>query len=803
MRFLALGAVLAGAWVAVPKPPAEPGSARSLPTAAPPHASVPPATLTQVVQQYCVVCHNDQQKTGNISLQGFDVERAGENAQAAERMIRKLRAGMMPPPGMPRPGGDTLLTLVQTLETVVDRAAANTPSYGSRRFTRLTRAEYGRVIRDLLALEVDAGQWLPPDVLVGNFDNTAVAQTLSPTLLDSFLRAASEVSRMAVGNPNAVSVSHKYLNPMEVSQHAWDQVEGAPFGTRGGMVVNHYFPADGEYVFSMELDFGDRMFEEDIDVSVDGESVSTIMLPHSGASERRGGGGGAMSDVKTKPIFVRAGQHKVSAAFVNLVDGMYEDRFSAPRWSQSGSQGGQYGITGLKHLMTLMVTGPQKVTGVSDTESRAAVFTCHPAAAAEQRACAESILSRLAANAYRRPLTPVDVAGLMKFYDEGAQAEGFEVGVRTGLQAMLSSPEFLFRLEREPDGAPQGGGYRLSELDFATRLSFFLWATAPDQELLEVASSGRLFQDAVLERQVKRMLADPRSGALASRFLHQWLRLQDVGKVWPEAYLFPEFSEQLARAMVQETEMLFGHIVQDDLTPLELFNADYSFLNERLAQHYGIEGVFGDEFRMVKYPNDQRRGIFGHGSVLHLTSMSDRTSPVLRGKWVMEVLMGTPPPPPPPNVPAFEASPAAAGTKRLTTRERMEAHRKSPVCSSCHSFIDPIGLSLDNFDAVGKWRIRENMQPLDTRGMFYDGTPISTPTQLSQVLLKRPVPLMRNFTNNLLSYAIGRPVEYYDQTAVRKIQRGAEANGYRMSSFILGVVKSAPFQMRQTQASNN
>jgi hypothetical protein len=398
---------------------------------------------------------------------------------------------------------------------------------------------------------------------------------------------------------------------------------------------------------------------------------------------------------------------------------------------------------------------------------------------------------------------PDDVAPLMKLYDEGAAAEGFEVGVRTGLQGILIAPEFLFRLEREPTDARPGQGYRMSGVDLANRLSFFLWATAPDQELLELAAGGRLADQAVLERQVERMLADPRSETLATRFARQWLRLQDVGGVWPQAYLYPDFSAQLADAMVRETELLFLNLVREDRSLLELFNADYTFLNERLARHYGIAGVSGDDFRLVRYPTDQRRGVLGHASVLQLTSMSDRTSPVLRGKWVMEVLMGTPPPPPPPNVPAFDASPAAAAGRRLTTRERMEAHRAAPVCNACHRFMDPIGLALDNYDVVGQWRIRENMAPLDTRGVFYDGTEISTPSELTAVLLKRPIPLVRNFTDHLLSYAVGRPTEYFDQPTVRAIARAAEADGYRMSSLIMGIVRSDAFQMKQTQSTAN
>ncbi len=755
MRTLVHGAVLAGVGLVIGTGPADtlpsPSGQSHDAVFAASHlatgvdrAPIPAATLNEVVQQYCMVCHNDQLLTGNVSFQGLDVERAGEKAQIAERMIRKLRAGMMPPPGMPRPSPDTLLALVETLEASVDQAAQTAPNLGERRFTRLTRAEYDRVIHELLGLDVNASSWLPPDVPVGTFDNTAAGQALSTTVLDSFLRAASEVSRLAVGNPEAVSVSTKYNNPEQVSQHAWDHLEGTPFGTRGGMVVTHNFPADGEYVFQVETDFGDRMFEEDMVIAIDGEPVTRVMLEHSGANVVQAGVGRGSSMVRTESVSVTAGQHQVAASFVNVVDGMYEDRFSVPGWSASGNQGGQYGITGLTHLSALMITGPRNVTGVSDTPSQLQIFTCRPTSSSEERPCAESILSRIAPKAYRRPVTDEDVADLMKLYDEGAQIGGFDIGVRTGIQAILASPEFIFRFEREPDGVQAGQSYRVSDIDLATRLSFFLWASVPDEKLLQVASSNRLSDPRVLEQQVRRMLADPRSEALSDRFLGQWLKLQDVGKVWPESYLFPDFSEQLRDDLVGETQLLFQHILREDLSPLELFRANYSFINERLADHYGIEGVFGEEFRRVEYPDDRRLGIFGHGSVHQLTSMSDRTSPVQRGKWTMEVLMGTPPPPPPPNVPVFATSAAAEGSRPLTTRERMERHRSAPVCNSCHSFIDPIGLALDNFDATGRWRIRENGQPLDTRGRFYDGTEIRSAKELAEVLLKRPIPLVRS-----------------------------------------------------------
>ena len=811
MKTLALGALAAGTWLVLAGQPTPSTSQhRTGPisvVAAAPHkttqkpaahstTALSPATLTAVVQQYCVVCHNDALLTGNVSMQTFDVDKAAEKGQAqtSERMIRKLRAGMMPPPGIPRPGGDTLQQLVETLEANVDKAALANPNIGVRRFQRLSRDEYNRVVKDMLDLDIDSKAWLPPDVLMASFDNMAPAQMLTTTLLDAFMRAASEVSRLAIGNPTANAVSSRHQVPKEESQHPWDHIEGTPFGTRGGMVVTQNFPVDGDYVFLTETMFGDRQFNEDVDISIDGDRVALIHLEHAGGNQ--------IPKYDTDPIFVKAGEHQVSAAFVNEMEGMYEDRFSQAKWSAAGNQAGQAGITGLSHLTYLTITGPTNSKGVSETPSRQRIFTCHPTAPAQQRPCAERIFAEIATKAYRRVVTKQDVAGLMKFYDESASA-GFDIGVRTGLQAILASPEFIFRFEREPTTAQAGKAYRINDVDLASRLSFFLWGSGPDAELLKTAQAGKLSNPTVLEAQVKRMLADPKSEALSSRFLHQWLSLQDVGKVWPDAYLFPDFSQQVADDMVKETHLLFQHLIQEDKSVLDLFNAKYTYINERLAQYYGISGVFGNEFRRVDYPDASRIGIFGHGSVLQLTSMADRTSPVLRGKWVMMALMGTPPPPPPPNVPAFEASPDAGGGRRLTTRERMEAHRASPVCNSCHRFMDPIGLALDNFDSTGRYRIRENMAPLDTRGEFYDGTSVTNATELANVLLKRPIPLVRNFTERLLSYAIGRPAEYFDQPAIRVITKTAALNGYKVTDLIMGVVKSDEFQMRQVQTTAN
>ena len=751
--------------------------------------------LTDVVQQYCVRCHNQERLTGNLSLETFAVEEADQQAETAEKMILKLRAGLMPPPGARRPEGDTLLTLVETLETVIDATAAARPNPGVRRFQRLNRAEYERVIHDLLALDVDAGRWLPEDTYLGNFDNMSAAQGLSTTLLEAYLRAATEISRLAVGTADALPSSVKYTNPIEVSQHAWDQLEGAPFGTRGGMVITHDFPADGEYVFSVQTLFGRGTGIEDLDFSIDGEGVALLGLENNGASS---------APIQTEPVFVPAGQRRVAVAFVRRIEGPYEDRLSPHAWSFVGGEDAQqwanYGITALVHLTDLTITGPNNSRGISETPSREKIFICRPASPDEEQPCAESIISKLASEAYRRPATTADLEGPMSFYTSAAAEGGFELGIRTALQAILASPAFLFRLEREPPQAISGENYRLGDFDLASRLSFFLWGTSPDRELLELADQERLTDPSLLATQVERMLVDPRSEALATRFAHQWLRLQDAAKNQPEPYFYPDFNRQLGQAMVRETELLFYDLVREDRSLLELFNADYTFVNESLARHYGIPGISGTEFRRVRYPDERRRGLLGHGSVLLLTSMSDRTSPVLRGKWVMEVLMGTPPPPPPPNIPAFDQTENSANGRKRTTRERLELHRANPTCNSCHRFMDPIGLALDNFDVTGKWRIRENGMPIDTRGTFYDGSSVNSLNELTNVLLKRPIPLARNFASNLLAYAIGRRVEYYDQPAIRAIVQEAEVGGYRMSSFIRGVVESVPFRMMRSQA---
>ena len=751
-----------------------------------------------LIDQYCVFCHDDVERSGNMSMSGLDLAHPEESAELVEAMIRKLRAGMMPPKGLARPDAATIESFAVSLEVGIDRVAALNPNPGGRAFQRLNRPEYERAIRDLLTLEVDAGDWLPLDQMLANFDNMADAQLLSPTLLESYLNAAAAISRIALGDRNAPEIDETYTNSQYISQHPWNHVEGAPYGTRGGMVVDHVFPADGEYTFELTFTSGGNTRLDDVDVSIDGERVALMLY------DTNGGGGGADGrggvPVQTPPIAVRAGQHRVSAAFVRRSEGPYEDLIRPHDWSFAGGGSGGAGITTLPHLRDLIVNGPYNITGLSDTPSRQKIFTCRPTAPDEERPCAREIVERMASEAYRRSLTAGDMDGLMQFYDIGVEKGGFEVGVRNALEATLASPHFVLRLERSPADVEPGQVYRVSDQDLASRLSFFLWGTTPDDELQMLASAGRLSGPGELERQAERLLADPRSEALGTRFAAQWFRLQDLYKVRPDPNFYPNFDENLADAMKRETEMFFNHLVRENRSMLELYLADYTFANERLARHYGFPNVAGTQFRKVPYPNTNRQGILGHGSVLVLTSMANRTSPVLRGKWVMEVLMGTPPPPPPPNVPMLDETSGSADGKLLSTRERMEKHRANPACIACHSMMDPIGLALDNFDVTAKWRLRENGVTLDTRGDFYDGTPVSSLSELAATLLKRPIPLLRTFTENLMAYALARPVEYFDQPAIRTIVREAEGHDYQMSSFIIGVIKSDAFQMKRMES---
>jgi hypothetical protein len=779
--------------------PAKPAASTQTAKPAVSHAVVPAsADYNGLVKKYCVGCHNDRNKdrAGSLTLASFDFAKAGEHADVSERVIRKMQAGMMPPPGMPRPEPAAYQGFIRALEGSVDAYARANPNPGGRTFPRLNRAEYSRAIKDLLDIDVNAASWLPQDTMSANFDNIADEQALSPTLLEAYLNAAGDISRMAVGDKNAPAIDKTYTNPTYVSQHPWDHVEGAPYGTRGGMVVDHVFPADGEYAFEVTFTNGDNSRFEDIDISIDGQRVA--LLAYENGPQIAADGSGA-TPLFTDPILVKAGQHKVAAAFVKRSDGPYEDLIRPHEWSNAGGGSGGGGVTTLPQLRDVVVRGPYKTTGISLTPSRKKIFSCRPTSKADEPACAKQIVTSLAAEAYRRPATAAEISRLMPFYEEEAAKNGFEAGVRASLEAILASPHFIFRLEKAPTDARSGGTYRVADIDLASRLSFFLWGLPPDQPLIDAAQRKELSTVAGLEKQARRMLADPRSDALAERFAAQWLRLQDVDKVHPDPNFYPNFDENIADAMRTETKLFFQNLLRDDRPVLEMLTADYTFLNERLARHYGIKGVVGREFRRVTYPDATRRGVLGQGTMLVQSSLANRTSPVLRGKWVMEVLLGTPPPPPPPNVPDLEASAGSIDGRMLTTRERMEIHRQNATCNSCHRFMDPIGLALDNFDVTGRWRERENGMPLDTNGDFYDGTKITSTEDLTAALLKRPTPIVRNFTENLMAYALGRRTEYFDQPTIRAIAKSAEANNYRISSFILGVVKSDAFRMRRVE----
>jgi hypothetical protein len=769
-------------------------------------STAPAEPLTELVSDYCFSCHNDVSMTGGLSLEAFDGAHPERTAEVAEKMLKKLHTGMMPPSYAPQPEPDAIEAFVATLETRIDEAASRNPNPGRRTFQRLNRTEYARSVEHVLALSVDVAALLPPDTISHSFDNIADVQGLSPTLMDSYLRAADQVSRLAVGDPAAGPSEVTYKVPRTGSQRR--HVEGAPFGTRGGVSVVHNFPADGDYVFKIQLHaspegylFGKTSPEEQIEVSLNGSRVALLDIdPMMSEADPAG------MNVATDRIAVKAGPHRVAAAFVKKSEAVIEDLLVPIEHTLADSEiGVDYGITTLPHLRDFAVSGPYDVTGVSDTPPRRRIFVCRPTSAGDEHPCAERIVKELASRAYRRPLDETDVESLMSFYQIGRLEGDFESGIRMALQATLASPSFIFRLEDVRESGVAGGAYRISDVDLASRLAFFLWSAPPDDEILALAGEGRLDSPEAFEAQVLRMLADPRSEALATRFASQWLRLPDLPKLHPDALTYPLYDATLGEALQRETEIFFDYLVREDRSLLELLTADYSFVNERIARHYGIPNVIGGEFRRVTLDgaNANRRGVLGQGSVLALTSLANRTSPVQRGKWVMEVLLGSPPPPPPPNVPDLEATSAVAGDRVLTIRERMEEHRANPACTSCHAVIDPIGLALENFDVTGAWRTKDGGAPVDASGELYDGTKLDGPLGLRDAILNRSEAFVRTFTESLMTYGLGRRVEYFDMPAIRAITREAAANEYRMSSFILGVVRSDAFQMSAVESSSS
>ena len=759
-------------------------------------AQPPAAVNSALLDQYCSACHDDDLRSGGFALSELDLEQPGEAAERLEKVILKLKAGMMPPPGMPRPEAAAIDAFVAELETSIDAAAAADPNPGRPILHRLNRTEYSNSIRDLLGLEINAESYLPPDDMSEGYDNMSDVLTISPVLLESYMGTAGKISRMAVGDPEAAPVVETYVVPQAFSQMR--HVPGTPFGMRGGTVVRHNFPADGEYTFWMSFYyasigplFGDNIPAEgeQIEVAIDGERVALLDIPRDIKT---------VDDVRTEPIKVTAGPHDVSAAFIERGVGPVED-FVMPfeRVLVDLSTGHFPGLTGLPHLRNLGINGPYNVTGVSPIPSHEKIFVCHPDDHTEEISCAREIVSKLARQAFRRPVTDQDVDQLMFYFRSGREQGDFDAGIRLALQALLADPEFLFRFERDPEGAEPGTNHRITDLELASRLSYFLWSSAPDDELITVAAERQLSDPAILEQQVRRMLASRKAETLSTNFASHWLRLQNLKDIHPDAYLFPDWDYNLTQAMRRETELFFNSIVREDRDIIDLLDADYTFVDGRLARHYGVPNVVGSRFRRVGRSNSERRGLLGQGSILTLTSMANRTSPVLRGAWIMEVILGTPPPNPPANVPPLKEN--ETGQKLLSVRERLELHRASPVCGACHNIIDPLGYSLENFDAVGAWRTKDSGFDIDPSGTLFDGTPIAGPTDLREYLLRNQDLFVKNFTRNLLMYAMGRVLHHTDMFAVREIVRHAGAEDNRFSSFVMAIVNSTQFQMRRVE----
>jgi hypothetical protein len=817
---MSLGVIVA-AQQAAPKPapvsrtpagnqaPARPAAAAQ-PSAVRPQSAVlmTGEEQTATVKQYCTGCHSERGRAGGLSLAGFDAAGVEQNAATVEKMIRKLRAGMMPPAGARRPEPHVLTALAAAFENRIDRAWALNPNPGWRVFQRLNRAEYAAAVKDLVDLDIDVNPYLPPDTISHGFDNVADSQTFSPTLMEGYLHAASQISRLAVGDRNAGPTSVTYKIPRSASQMR--HVDGAPMGTRGGISTVHVFPADGFYRFKVSLHYeplgglagrttmSSLNIPEQIELSINGEREQLFEL-NTRMSETDSANG---LEILSQPIHVKAGPQRVSAAFIQRLEGPVDDLLM-PLENTLADVSITFGVTMLPHVRDFTVIGPSQVTGVSETPSRLKIFTCRPTSAAEEERCAAEIVRTLTTRAYRGTPTAADLQDAMKFYERGREKGGFEAGVRLALQSILMSPRFLFRLEDQPAAGVRTASYRLSDEALASRLSFFLWSTAPDAELLKAASTGALGTPAGVERQVRRMLADRRAEALSTRFASQWLRLQDLDKIFPDYLLYPQYDDVLAKSMKRETELFFDSIVREDRPVTDLLTADYTFVNERLAIHYGIPNITGAAFQRVTEP-PYRRGLLGQGSILTMTSVADRTSPVQRGKWIMEVLLGTPPPPPPPNVPALDDSvKATEGGKMLSTRERMEQHRANPACNSCHRVIDPLGLALENFDVTGAYRIKDNEVPVDVVGDLYDGTKVNGPLGLRDALMRRGDVFMTALTENLMTYALGRRLEYTDMPAIRQIVRNAAKKENRISAFVLGVATSPAFRMSAAEPGDN
>jgi mono/diheme cytochrome c family protein len=780
-------------------------SAEQSPSAGP---TTPSAFARTLINSYCLGCHSDAGRAGGLALSELNLDAVAQHAEIAEKVIRKLRAGMMPPPGARRPDGQAVAELVSWLENQIDSAATDSRP-GRVAMRRLNRREYTYVIRDLLGINIDAKALLPLDDHKGNFDNNAAGLQVSPAFIDQYVSAAREIAQEAVGNPEAPPVTTTYgdVENMVISlppkgapgagrqQH---HIEGMPFGTRGGFGVKHNFPVDGEY----ELTIGDmalarevpRMeFENTVIVLLDGKEFYRTNIggepDHKAIDQRLDPAVEEINGRLRKIHFnATAGQHDLTVTFLHRSFAESDERIRT-----TALEGGQERI---QAAHALQIKGPLSVTGMSDSASRKNIFICKPQSKADETACARKIVSNLARRAFRRPVTDDDLNPLMAFYKAGYADRGFERGVRDAVTAILASPHFLYRAE---SGNTLSGARTLSDVELASRLSFFVWSSLPDEELLDLAAQSRLSKPDVLAKQVRRMLADPRAKSLVDDFAFQWLNVAKLDEITPDSRLFPQASGLLdPRALFKEELQLFiGSVLQSDRSVVELLTADYTFLNERLAMHYGIESVKGSQFRRVTLENSARYGLLGKAAILNLTANPNRTSPVLRGAWILDRLLGTPPPPPPPGVPNLQEN--RAGQRSLTVRERIEQHRSAPTCMGCHGVMDPLGFALENFDTVGQYHKidAQTLTPIDTSGVLPDGTPIKGPDDLRRALTARPDQFVQAFSENLLTYALGRSIEYSDMPAVRKIVRGTKADNYRLESIVLGIISSDAFRKRE------
>jgi mono/diheme cytochrome c family protein len=754
-----------------------------------------------VLDRYCISCHNDRARLGGLALDTLDAAAIPDHADVWEKVVRKLQAGAMPPPGARRPDPATYAGMLRWLETELDRAAAAQPHPGPSSIRRLNRAEYGNAIRDLLALDVDAALLPPPDDSGFGFDNIADQLRVSPALLDRYLSAAGRISALAVGNAAMNPADTTYRTAPDLTQTP--HIDGLPLGTRGGLLVRHTFPVDGRYVIKPKLWRSSSgfvrglMYPHQLEITVDGERVHLVTVGGPRDFEPLGAQpleteAAILGRIQVR-VPVKAGPRTIGVTFI-------EKTAAAPLeiLQPFDSPIDPFDSNGIPQIDSVTVSGPFDVTGPGDTPSRRRIFLCQPRRSSDEEPCARRILATLARRAYRRPVTEADVQVLYGFYRAGRQKGNFESGIEMALRRLLTDSEFVFRVERDEETAKPGTVQRVTDLELASRLSFFLWSSIPDDPLLQLASDGRLHDPAVLDQQVRRMLDDEKSSAIVANFAGQWLYLRNLQNVGPDRIAFPNFDDNLRQGFQRELELFFESVMREDRSVLDLLTADYTFLNERLARHYGIADVHGSHFRRVTLADEARKGLLGKGAILTVTSHADRTSPVVRGKWILDNLLGLPPPPAPPDVPPLTETAGEIGPR--TMRAQMEEHRANPTCASCHKVMDPIGFALENFDGVGAWRTHDAGLPVDASGELADGTRVDGPVTLRRAL--RPELFVRTVTEKLLTYALGRGLTHRDAAVVRTIVRDAARRDYRFSSLVLAIVNSVPFQMRMSQRRN-